>query len=101
MGLACRRSPSPPAAPCSAAPRGPPAARPVGPGRKTSPAPPRRAVLGGAAAVAATVAGGLTLDAALAAPAAASTGTTSTGTTSTDTTGLVCADPLAHLLRRA
>jgi uncharacterized protein (DUF1800 family) len=54
--------------------------------------PTRRAVLGGAAAVAATVAGGLALDAALAVPAAAAT---------VGPTELVSADPLAHLLRRA
>jgi uncharacterized protein (DUF1800 family) len=59
---------------------------------KTKPEPTRRAVLGGAVAAAATVAGGLTLDAALAVPAAAATSVP---------TDLVSADPLAHLLRRA
>ncbi|MEU4216825.1 DUF1800 domain-containing protein [Actinoplanes sp. NPDC026623] len=58
----------------------------------TKPAPTRRAVLGGAVAVAATAAGGLTLDAALALPATAATSAPA---------GLVSADPLAHLLRRA
>lgn len=57
----------------------------------TKPAPTRRAVLGGAVAVAATAAGGLILDAALAVPAAAAS----------SPAGLVSADPLAHLLRRA
>ena len=58
---------------------------------KTKPEPTRRAVLGGAAAVAVTAAGGLALDAALAVPAAAAA----------VPTDLVSADPLAHLLRRA
>ncbi|GAA3341510.1 DUF1800 domain-containing protein [Amorphoplanes nipponensis] len=59
---------------------------------QTKPEPTRRAVLGGAAAVAVTVTGGLALDAALAVPAAAA---------SPVPTDLVSADPLAHLLRRA
>ncbi|MFI7540448.1 DUF1800 domain-containing protein [Actinoplanes sp. NPDC049599] len=59
---------------------------------QTKPEPTRRAVLGGAAAVAVTAAGGLALDAALAVPAAAATAVP---------TDLVSADPLAHLLRRA
>ncbi|MGW4943299.1 DUF1800 domain-containing protein [Actinoplanes sp. NPDC004185] len=58
---------------------------------QTKPEPTRRAVLGGAAAVAVTAAGGLALDVALAAPAAAAA----------VPTDLVSADPLAHLLRRA
>jgi uncharacterized protein (DUF1800 family) len=71
------------------------AAVPVeGPDMQTKPEPTRRAVLGGAAALAATAVGGLALDVALAAPAAATTATTAT-------TGLVSTDPLAHLLRRA
>ncbi len=59
---------------------------------KTKQEPTRRAVLGGAAAVAVTAAGGLALDVALAVPAAAAT---------VVPTDLVSADPLAHLLRRA
>ncbi len=59
---------------------------------QTKPEPTRRAVLGGAAAVAVTAAGGLALDAALAVPAAAATPAP---------TDLVSADPHAHLLRRA
>jgi uncharacterized protein (DUF1800 family) len=58
---------------------------------QTKPEPTRRAVLGGAAAVAAVATGGLALDAALAVPAAATA----------VPTDLVSADPLAHLLRRA
>src|SRR5689334_25396851 len=58
---------------------------------QTKPEPTRRAVLGGAAAVAVTAAGGLALDVAQAAPAAAAA----------VPTDLVSADPLAHLLRRA
>jgi uncharacterized protein (DUF1800 family) len=54
--------------------------------------PTRRAVLGGAVAVAASAAGVLTLDAALAAPASAATSAPA---------DLVSADPVAHLLRRA
>jgi uncharacterized protein (DUF1800 family) len=56
----------------------------------TTPQPTRRSLLGGAAALAATAVTGLTVDAALATPAAAA-----------GTTDLVSADPLAHLLRRA
>jgi uncharacterized protein (DUF1800 family) len=59
---------------------------------QTKPEPTRRAVLGGAAAVAVTAAGGLTLDAILAAPAIAAPAVP---------TDLVSTDPLAHLLRRA
>jgi uncharacterized protein (DUF1800 family) len=59
---------------------------------QTKPEPTRRAVLGGAAAVAVTAAGGLALDAVLAVPAAAA---------APAPTDLVSADPLAHLLRRA
>ncbi|MFI5493701.1 DUF1800 domain-containing protein [Actinoplanes sp. NPDC051859] len=59
----------------------------------TTPQPTRRAVLGGAAAVAATAVGGLALDAALAVPAAAAAPAVATG--------LVSADPIAHLIRRA
>ena len=54
--------------------------------------PTRRTLLGGAVAVAATAAGGLTLDAALAVPAAAAPVAAS---------DLVSADAIAHLLRRA
>ena len=55
------------------------------------PQPSRRSLLGGAAAVAVTAAGGLALDVAAAVPAAAAT-------TAAD---LLPADPIAHLLRRA
>jgi uncharacterized protein (DUF1800 family) len=60
---------------------------------QTKPEPTRRAVLGGAVAVAVTAAGGLTLDAALATSAAAAAPAAPTD--------LVAADPHAHLLRRA
>ncbi|ROP34358.1 DUF1800 domain-containing protein [Couchioplanes caeruleus] len=59
---------------------------------QTTPQPTRRAVLGGAAAVAVAAAGALALDAALAVPAAAAPAAA---------TDLVSADPIAHLLRRA
>ncbi|MEV4640970.1 DUF1800 domain-containing protein [Actinoplanes sp. NPDC049548] len=59
---------------------------------QTMPQPTRRAVLGGAAAVAATAVGALAVDTVLAAPAAAAPAAV---------TDLVCADPIAHLLRRA
>jgi uncharacterized protein (DUF1800 family) len=56
----------------------------------------RRRVLGGAAALAATAAAGLTLDALSAAPAAAAA-----AAVPTTVSDLVSADPMAHLLRRA
>jgi uncharacterized protein (DUF1800 family) len=62
------------------------------PVQQSTPQPTRRRVLGGAAAITASAATGLSLDAVAAAPAAAAVLTP---------VDLVSADPLAHLLRRA